>query len=657
MLFSFSTSSFVESTTTTASESSQHHHKHRSSISIITPDDEVDGAPTIGGKQFNRSNRVEGECGCYLNEQWMLDINKNTTCTNCAFVSPHPSPSSPSLPINGMIRISNSNESSNSTGGVFVSFFNCTFVRTSVLITNIYNQSTTGTYSSNDGDSRGTTAAGISVSFDECQFSNITNEYVIDVQISNDDNDVKTGLNLSSNSVCDFFSFSLLNSRLTDNSMTGVRLYIRGVSERSDVDEDDREHNEDLFVSTSILVFNTSFVGNQVAFQVVESSLGMQILNSTFAHNYNVNVSTTNKYKQYYQWERYFTSAAISISQVYSLKGVTILSSVFESNSIPIGFGGAVSVFDSDFTLTIDDCIFRSNSVVGPVININDGRYNGGGVLYVEDLNMVITNSVFDDNYSAQFGGALLMSYSNSSRISNCTFNRNVGALGGAIGLVKLFYFSELLEKTNQQEQQEPKQEQYSDSYYASGTDSSQSNTLITNCTFYQNVATIKGGAIFIALTAASIEYTQFLNNTAFYGGAVAVDDPSYAGSYFTEQTAAYITYSSFYNNAAEFSGGSIYFTVGYVFVGYTEIIDSLAEYGAGFYVASQTKLVVHNTRVVLCSSFICTNKIHSGNGLLLYGGDASFYLTQFQTVEDEYGILSPNVAVTISGASFSCYK
>jgi len=629
-----------------------HHNKQRSSISIVGhgQDDYNDKTIEVSDEEkrtnlrskntTNAISELKEKCGCYLSTtSWELDINENETCINCTFFTP---PSSTSL---GSIRIV-SNTNSTSSGGLFVSFVNCIFVRTSVSITNILNQT-------HNNKSRSVTK-GIYVSFDRCEFSNVTSNdtAMINVQIDNDDDDsIRVG----------YFFFSLRNSLLTD-SRVGLSLSVNGVKDSFDAVTTDSPPSttKTLSLSASLIsIFNTTFKGNQVAFRVVESSLGLSIINSTFSNNINADVSVVSDHNYYYELEKYFLSAAIAISSISSSKGVSILSSTFDNNAIPNGFGAAVSVFRSKkrvlSLVTIDDCAFRSNVVIGPVVNIDSELFNGGGALYTEAIYTVITNSVFEDNFSAQFGGALLFTWSNSTRIIDCTFERNVGALGGAIGFVQTGRFGEVLE-TSTQQQRSDNDFGYDKSDDDDDDDSNESHVIhgnfVENCTFSHNVATNKGGAVFIAQAIASFTHIQFLNNSAFCGGAIALDDPMY--SYALRSTSAYITTSIFSHNAAEFSGGSIYFTTGYLYISDAELFSSMAEYGASFYVTTPAKLEVHNTRVTLCSSFICLNKTSFGNGLLLLDGEATFFSCQFHS---EGGDSSPNTAVTVSGGFFNCYE
>ncbi|MBQ2831560.1 right-handed parallel beta-helix repeat-containing protein [Methanobrevibacter sp.] len=176
----------------------------------------------------------------------------------------------------------------------------------------------------------------------------------------------------------------------------------------------------------------------------------------------------------------------------------TIINCTFTNNQGK-NFGGAIynNVVD---TLTITGCRFTGNKVEAY-----------GGAIYSKG-NVVVENSVFENNYGSIMGGAIYCE--KSVDISNSIFNSNKvdsrgQTMGGAIKAKK-------------------------DSY-------------ITNSTFRENTAN-HGGALYSS-SDLIIQNSQFIKNSAYEGGAIHVDNDNHI----------YIENSTFKQNSAEWDGGAIY--------------------------------------------------------------------------------------------------
>jgi autotransporter family porin len=199
--------------------------------------------------------------------------------------------------------------------------------------------------------------------------------------------------------------------------------------------------------------------------------------------------------------------------------------------------GGAIN---NNGTLSVASCTFKgntANNTAGAIYNdgtltinkstfiYNKSIYDAAGAIY-NDGTLIVNNSIFDHNTvcgvagtNGAPGGAIFSNTGTKLTVNNSTFNYNTvnGGLGGAI--------------------------------------SAHGRSILTNCTFNFNTATLWGGAI-DTTGILTITNTIFNHNTVSVGGAGAIIN---MGGTLT------ITNSTFQNNAANGSGegGAIVSTVG----------------------------------------------------------------------------------------------
>ncbi len=178
-----------------------------------------------------------------------------------------------------------------------------------------------------------------------------------------------------------------------------------------------------------------------------------------------------------------------------------------ESNSVFINckfnlnsasYGGAI--VNTNSSPKINSCLFNKNYT----------GENDGGAVYNENLSSPhISNSVFTENKSLHYGGAISNESSNPT-ISNCYFMKNNALYGGGI-----YNSSSNVMLTNSS---------FIGNFASDGGGiygEKNSKHTIASCSFTRNNSTNGGGAIFIYLSSAQIGNTAFTENIAANGGGI----------------------------------------------------------------------------------------------------------------------------------------
>ncbi len=145
---------------------------------------------------------------------------------------------------------------------------------------------------------------------------------------------------------------------------------------------------------------------------------------------------------------------------VYVFQGnATILSCSFINNS-SVYSAGALGLYQS--TLTIDDCLFRGNSVIE---GGTQSQYGFGGAISCLESNMIVRNGLFENNSAVGLGigGAVYTPLSVTS-FSSCSFINN-SALSSIFG-------------------------------YGGGIAGAGKDVTITECVFQGNIASSSGGGV-----------------------------------------------------------------------------------------------------------------------------------------------------------------
>ena len=182
-----------------------------------------------------------------------------------------------------------------------------------------------------------------------------------------------------------------------------------------------------------------------------------------------------------------------------------IRNSVFEDNSARNG--GALNA-DNHCRLELVNCTFSRNKAIGSIGSVG----SGGAISALRQVKVHITSCMFQDNFAQYLGGAIHGGIDVLIQIEDTNFTRNEASVGGVFGIMN------------------------------------QAKLGIARCLFEDNLAREKGGAIFGDNIALQVQETTFVANNALHGGAM----------YVQANTQALLTNCKFHNNVAENAGGAI---------------------------------------------------------------------------------------------------
>ena len=279
-----------------------------------------------------------------------------------------------------------------------------------------------------------------------------------------------------------------------------------------------------------------------------------------------------------------------------------IADSTFTNNKVNTGFGGALLVYNGD-VVNINKCNFSDN-----------GASTYGGSVYVNNAEMTVNNSSFDNSVAGS-GGAIYCDGPNPKIYSSNFTNNNATDVdygyGGAV--------------------------------YLTGD-----NAVVSNSHFNNNRANSYGGALAIVGTNADVAYCDFTSNSAEQsGGAVYINNGAISNSNFTDNSGkvyggavywkgdgASITHSEFKDNTIENgqSGGAIFIDGNYGSIGYSNFVNNSASSAGAIYLLGSSHIVSN-------SNF--TNNHVTMNGAAVYiEGNGNEVLTSTFTNNsaDRYG-------------------
>ena len=193
-------------------------------------------------------------------------------------------------------------------------------------------------------------------------------------------------------------------------------------------------------------------------------------------------------------------------------------------NGKTINAGGQAGIFN----ITSGAVVIIKN------LNFVNGNANNGGVVYVDNANLTITDSNLSDNKADEHGGAIYINDGGTVIVDNAIFTNNYADnYGGAIANYgQLTVSNSLFEKNSAK--------------YDGGAIRNRKQLTLIKSTFKGNNAKDCGGAVSNTYGIFNITECVFENNEiGDRGGAV------YSNTAFEHDTQSYISYSNFTNNTA----------------------------------------------------------------------------------------------------------
>ena len=227
----------------------------------------------------------------------------------------------------------------------------------------------------------------------------------------------------------------------------------------------------------------------------IYNSLNVTIRKCTFCNN------TSDGY--YFNHQKQYQGSSGGLSVGYNMSDPNVLLNI--------------TITDTDFINNSDSPLPEYKVTSSKMIHERKFTGRGGGLSVLvnskfSQVNCIIRNCKFFDNFASSFGGALYILVTNvfnnqKYRLDKVTFNNNSAPIGGALCFIDL-------------------RVEAKDSCI---------HTTVVNCTFTNNMADEKsGGAVsmysMMGETNHSVEYKdcEFCNNTAMTGHGGGIDVASY---------------------------------------------------------------------------------------------------------------------------------
>ena len=321
-----------------------------------------------------------------------------------------------------------------------------------------------------------------------------------------------------------------------------------------------------LLSNSSLLISkNSTFDRNTGTVVMLVNNSSASIVNSLFSGN-------SNEYE-----------GGLLLSKYSSL---LISGTSFEYNTVG-NFGGVISGITS--TVTIGESLLKKNIVLGHVFTCNMWyEYKdkiGGGPIFATDFSQTI---IYNSLFMANIGSSIFFRNNVSLQIDSCHFLDNSAPFaGGAVaGSYSMANITNTIFIQN-------------NATMGAALYVDKSDIIFCNCSFTDNFASLKGGALMISKSNIQIFSNNFSRNIATNGGIFAGNGHLFAQhclmfnntakshggvGYFEENSKIYITTSIFRANVALGSGGVLSIRNGFVTVTKSSFEQNSAEVKGGVF-------------------------------------------------------------------------
>jgi len=284
---------------------------------------------------------------------------------------------------------------------------------------------------------------------------------------------------------------------------------------------------------------------------------------------------------------------------IYASAGVALNTDSVSFNDNSASNGGAISVASSSCVYVDNGSQFVGNVATdgegGAIhskgsLELTSSKFIGnkteaeskrGGAIYLTSGYINAEGVIFENNYAANNGGAIVMTSAQSASFDNCTFENNVsGYRGGAI--------------------------------YITGT----TDVKTTACKFEGNEAVNRGGAVYLTTSGGFVDgeisvadsNSTFIGNKSLVGGAIFVDKTATLnGTVFENNTAASA------ESGTSANGGAIAGEYGTVTLNGVSINRNTADNGGAIFDGKRLALVINGANITENSS-----------GIVISGGSVS---------------------------------
>ena len=238
---------------------------------------------------------------------------------------------------------------------------------------------------------------------------------------------------------------------------------------------------------------------------------------------------------------------------------------------------------------------------------------NYGGAIYTSDINenakVTIDNCTFRDAY-AVYGGAIYMGAGSLNVLNSQFINNYAYNYGGAIAC----------ENTN--------------------------NVTISKSKFIKDYSIDDaGGAIYVKASPIRIEYSDFVNCSATFGGAIT-----------TLNSEVTLNYINAYNNSAKWDGGAIYHMYGKFFSTYGKYVNNSARNGGGLFIDNSSNLFLISNLFENNAANQQASAVYSILNKLQFSLNSNSYRNNNAPLNKDY-FDTKNLNVHLGGENYTIYN
>jgi len=275
--------------------------------------------------------------------------------------------------------------------------------------------------------------------------------------------------------------------------------------------------------------------------------------------------------------------------QAAELSGLT-----FTGNFSPVNGGAAllrVEGLSGTPTFTLTNSTFNNNSSA-----------QNGGAIYAYDINLNLENVSFDHNQASQTGGAIYTTWGGIATLRHITVTNGIAGSGGAI------YAKQPIIVENSTFTQNFGN--YGGAFYHDNTTATYQGIVAT-----QNVATADGGAMYNRNAVVTVNGSTIKQSTGSNGGSIYNESSTLTLNSSTIQQSTAIN-----NGGALFNGKNNFSVASVVTLDSSYILSSTGKIGGGIYNDIAT--------LTLTNSQIISNTATAGNGGGIYNNTGEWSIT-----------------------------